>query len=138
MGHRRNELPFFFPDLKYLHHERNGVVLLKPFGYGLFKNGGRERPERFPALDLGIEDCLHVGAAGIAHDRPVAERARAPFHAPLKPTDDLAVGNRSGGAVAKFRLVRNFFDYRIRLATICVRCSESTLAMSAGPNSGPQ
>ena len=86
------------------------VILLEPVRYRLFEHRGREGPKRFAPFDLGIENGLHVGAARIAHDRAVAERARPPFHAPLEPADDLAVGDCGGGAPAQLCLVRDFLD----------------------------
>ena len=61
-------------------------------------------------LILALRMRLHVGAARIADDRAVAERARAPFHAALKPADDLAVGDRRGRAPAQLCLVGDRFD----------------------------
>ena len=91
----------------------------------------RERPERFAPLDLGVEDLLHVGAARIADDRAVAERARPPFHAALKPADDLAVGDRRGGAPAELGLVGDFLDRAAGRGDLRSRCAASSAAMSS-------
>ena len=56
----------------------------------LLEHAGRERAVGLAVLDPLVEDVLHVGAARIGDDRPVAERARAELHPPLEPADDLA------------------------------------------------
>ncbi len=88
----------------------NGTAssLFEPLGDLFLEDRGRERAKRFPPLDLGVEDRLHVGAARVADDRAVAERARAPFHAALEPADDPAVGDRGGGATLELA-IRAFF-----------------------------
>ena len=88
-------------DLVDLEHERHVVVGLEPVGDALAQDRGREGAERLAALDLVVEDVLHVGPARVAQDRAVAERARAPLHATLEPADDLAVGDAQGGQAAE-------------------------------------
>ena len=49
-------------------------------------------------------------AARIAQDRAVAERARAPLHAALKPAEDPALGDRNAAAPAELLLVTDLLD----------------------------
>src|SRR5882757_7665249 len=88
-----NQGPLLLANLKHLHHERDGIALFEPIGYGFFEDRRCKWPKRLAPLDLRVEDRLHVGATRVAQDRPVAKRPRSPFHASLKPADDLAVGN---------------------------------------------
>ena len=37
--------PPLFPDLKHLHHERNGIVFFKPVGHRFRKHRRSKRPE---------------------------------------------------------------------------------------------
>src|SRR5690606_39150604 len=90
MRHRRDGTALFLTHLIDLHHEGNVTLLLEPLPNVLVLHRRRERPEALPALDLQVEDILHVGTAWIAHDRAVAEGAWPPFHSPLKPADDIA------------------------------------------------
>jgi hypothetical protein len=53
----------------------------------------RKRAEILPVLDLLIEDIAHVRPARVGEQRTVAERAGPELHAPLKPGDDLAIGD---------------------------------------------
>ncbi len=69
-------------------------VELEPFGDILAQHRRREGPKALAILDLEIEVLLHRRRARIAEDRAGAERARAEFHAALKPADRLAVGER--------------------------------------------
>ena len=101
-------------DLEDLHHERHVVVGLEPVLHRVAQDGGRERPEGFAALDLEVEDILHVGAARIAQDRTVAKRARPPLHAALEPADHLALGDRLRGVTAERRLVGDALDRAAR------------------------
>src|SRR5947209_13654356 len=103
MSHRGDEFASLLADLEHLHHEWNAIIFLEPLRHGLLQYRGRERPERFPPLDLSIEQRLHVGATGIAQDRAVAERAGTPFHPSLKPADDLPCLDRRSGAPAQRR-----------------------------------
>ncbi len=105
MGGRGHESALVGAHLEDLHHERHVIVLLEPFGDVLAQDARRERPERFAALDLEVEDVLHVGPARVAEDGAVAERARPPFHAALEPADDAPVGDRRGGDAAELALV---------------------------------
>src|SRR5689334_20570506 len=102
MGHGRNLGSFVSTDLKHLHHERDVVLLLKPFADGLLQHGWREWAEGLAAFYLFIKDGFHISPARIAEDRAVTERARSPFHAPLKPTDDFAAGNGLCGPSGEF------------------------------------
>ena len=100
---------------------------------------GREGAERFAPLDLGVEDGLHVGAARIADDRAVAERARAPLHAALKPADDLAVGDRrarcAGRARPRPRSSRPCSPApAISRAARCEQRGDVAVRRTAGPN----
>src|SRR5262249_59389445 len=109
MGNGRNQFPLLFANLKHLHHEWDGIVLLEPLSNSFLHHRWRERAKRFPPLDLGIERGLHVRAAGVTEDRAVAERTRSPLHASLKPTDHLPLGDRLDGAFAVCGVITNIF-----------------------------
>ena len=137
MGDGRNERPLFFANLEDLHHEGDVVVLFEPFGDMLLEHGRRKGPKRFAPLDLAIQNVLHVRAARIAEDRAVAERARTPFHPPLKPADDLAFGDRRRRAPAEFSLVRDFFDRAARFRDLLLALGEERIDLPR-ENCGPQ
>src|SRR6266540_2713729 len=101
MGNGRNQFPLLFTNLKHLHHEWHGIVLLEPLTNSFLHHRRRERAKRFPPLDLVVKYGLHVGAARVTEDRTVAERTRSPLHASLKPTHHLPLGDRLGGAAAQ-------------------------------------
>ena len=61
--------------------------------------GRKERNERTGALDLEVQDVFHVGAARVADDAAIAQRARAPLHAALEPADHLATGDGGGSSL---------------------------------------
>src|SRR5262245_40147916 len=107
MRDRGNKRPFLRTNLEYLHHEWNVVSLFKPVRYRVLKNRRRKGAKRFAPLDLGIEDSLHVGAARISHDRAIPERSGTPFHTPLEPSYNLAIGDRCGGSPTQVTLVRH-------------------------------
>src|SRR5258708_31627220 len=98
MGDGRDLRALFRANLKHLHHERHRVVFLEPLAYGVLEYGRSEGPKTLATFDLGVKDGLHVGATRVADDRAIAERPRAPFHSPLEPADDLAIGNSGGDA----------------------------------------
>src|SRR5581483_9231379 len=93
VGDRGDRRAALRPDREDLQHERNIVVLLKPVGDRFPQDRWRERPERFAALYLQVENILHVGATRIAQDRSVAKRPRPPFHPALKPADHKTIGD---------------------------------------------
>src|SRR6476646_45730 len=101
MGHCGDQVALFRADRVDLHHEWHIAIELEPLGDRLAENGRRERPKRLPALDLEVEDLLHVRAARVAQNRAVAERPRAPLHASLEPPDYLPVRDRRRGAAAQ-------------------------------------
>src|SRR5262249_32660934 len=96
----RNKRSFLLPNLEYLHHKRDVVILLKPVSYHLFQHRRRKRPKRLPPFDLRIKNGLHIGPAGITEDRAIAERSWSPFHAALKPTHDFTIGEDRCRALA--------------------------------------
>src|SRR5712692_8710535 len=73
-------------------HGRRRMCLLEIISDMFFENRRRERPERFAFFDARVKDVLHFGAAWIDDDRSIAERSRAEFHTPLKPTDNQTLG----------------------------------------------
>ena len=98
---------------------------------GLAQDRGRERAEGLAPLDLAVEDVLHVGAARVAEDRAVAERARPPLHAALEPADDLAVA-RCAAAVRR-QSSASSVDALHRAAggrELAARCARAACAMS--------
>src|SRR5262249_29255295 len=66
MGNSGNEPALFFADLENLHHEGDGIILLKPFCDGVLEDGGSEWTKRFPPLDLCVEERLHIRPTRIA------------------------------------------------------------------------
>src|SRR5947207_4395063 len=100
MGIGRNQFPLLFANLEHLHHEWDGIVLLEPLSNSFLQHRRREGAKGFSPLDFVVDHGLHVGAAGITENRAIAEGTRAPFHAPLKPTDHLPLGYSVSGAPA--------------------------------------
>ena len=93
----------------HVHHRRDPGVELRPYRVsqdhvvavdavvevGPVVVGGQRGTERAPALTvlhLAVEPVPHVGEERAREDGPVAERARTDLHTPLKPADDLALG----------------------------------------------
>src|SRR5262245_33942164 len=107
MGYSWDKRPFLRTDLKHLHHEGDRVALLEPVCYRLLKHGGGEGPERLASLNLAVENNLHVVPARVTDDRTVTERARAPFHASLKPAHYLAFGSLGRRPSTQLRLARD-------------------------------
>ena len=92
---------FLFADLIDLHHEGDIVVFFKPVGHLFAQYRWGEGAEGFAALDLLIEDVLHVGAAWIAEDAAIPKRARSPLEPALEPADDFALADGLGGGLAE-------------------------------------
>ncbi len=74
---------------------------LEPGRHLLAQDGRSEGAEGFAALDLLIEDVLHVGAAWIAEDAAIPERARSPLEPALEPADDFALADGLGGGLQR-------------------------------------
>ena len=70
-------------------HVRTVGVEIEPLVHVLAEHGRRERPERFPELDLQVHHRLHLRRARVADDRAAAERARTELHASEQQTDHL-------------------------------------------------
>ena len=70
-----------------------GCVCSKIFAGGLFEDRRREGAKDFAVLDAAIQNVLHLRAARIGQNAAIAERARAPFGAALKPADDFSRGD---------------------------------------------
>src|SRR5262245_35478998 len=104
----RNLRPLFFPNLKDLHHEGDGVVLFKPLADGFGEHGWGEGAKRLAPFDLRVEDRLHIAAPRIAQDRAIAERARTPLHPPLEPAQDRTFGDRCRRAPAEVSFIADF------------------------------
>ena|SRR5437764_12066005 len=110
MRNGRNLRPLFFLNLEHLHHEGDRIVLFEPFADGFGEHGWGKGPKRFPSFYLGVENGFHIRASRIAEDRPIAERARSPFHAALKPAQNGTFGYRRRRPPAELPLVTDFFD----------------------------
>jgi len=107
VGNRRDHLALLGPDLINLEHEGVGIVDLEVLAGRLLVNGRGKGPEGLAALDLEVQDILHVGPPRIANDAPVAQSPGAPLHAALEPTCHLAVGDISCGPRAQLVIVFN-------------------------------
>ena len=92
-GWRRE--PVAGPDIRNDQHVGAVTVELEPLVHALAKNGGRERPERLPELDLEVHDRLHRRRARITDDRAAPERSGSEFHSPKKKADDFLRGDES-------------------------------------------
>ena len=64
-------------------------ILLLMIGHD--RRGERTKP--FAMLDAGIEHIFHVWQARMRNDRAIAQSARSPFHASLKPANNISGGN---------------------------------------------
>src|SRR5262245_55196146 len=129
MCDRGNERPLLRANLEYLHHERNVVILFKPIRYRVLEHRRREGPEGFAPLDLGIEDGLNVRATRIAHDRSIAERPRAPFHAPLEPADNLAIGDGGRSPTAQPSLIFDDLNGAVRCIDLALAGREQRVSL---------
>ena len=67
------------------------MIVLKIFVLRLGQNRRRKRTKPLAMLDARVQNILHARQAGMRHDGTIAERARTPFHAALKPSDDIAL-----------------------------------------------
>src|SRR5579862_7889615 len=61
----------------------------------------RKGTKPFPVLDASIEDVFHVGQSGMGNDRAVAKGTWPPFHAALKPSNNVPSGDMGGDLVQK-------------------------------------
>src|SRR3954453_6013141 len=101
---------FLFANLVDLQHEGDVVVGFEPGADSLAQHGRREWTERFAALDLLVEDVFHIRPTWITDDGAIPKGARAPFHASLKPADDIALRDLCGGTAAEIALVADALD----------------------------
>ena len=62
VGDGRDQRTLAFSELENLHHKWNIVVLFEPVADRFLENRGCKRAKGLAALDLGVEDRLHVGA----------------------------------------------------------------------------
>ena len=72
-------------------HGGRFAVEVEPLGGVLREHARRERAEALAEFDALIHARLHRRIARVAEDAAAAERARAEFHAALKPAHDLAL-----------------------------------------------
>ncbi len=68
------------------------------FAGGLREDGRCEGAEDFAVLDAAIQNFFHFRAARIGDDAAIAEGARSPFGAALKPAENFPVGDDLRGA----------------------------------------
>ncbi len=73
-----------------MQHEWRRMIVLEVFVLMVGHDGRREGPEPFAVLDAGVQDIFHIGQARMRHDRAIAEGARSPLHAALKPSDNIS------------------------------------------------
>src|SRR5258708_37136355 len=69
----------------------------------------RKRGEDFPVLDPAIQNLLHFRTARVGDDAAIAQGARPPFGAALKPAENFSIRDDRGGA-ARQLLFSQFGD----------------------------
>ena len=82
-----------------MEHVGRGMIVLEVFVLRLGQDGGRKRTEPLAVLDASVQHILHVGQARVGDDGTIAESARSPLHAPLKPTHNIALDHLIGNRV---------------------------------------
>src|SRR5262249_35016848 len=70
--------------------ERRGMAVFEIFALAFFKNGRRKWTKPFALLDACVQDVFHAGQAWMRQYGAVAQSARPPLHASLKPAYDVA------------------------------------------------
>ena len=116
MNDRRDHVAIFRPNLKHLHHKRNVVIGLEPFGHGFAQNRGREGTERFAPFNFRVQNIFDPCISWIGQNGAISQCARPPLHSPLKPTHNFSVGDRASGFFNELFLV---VDQRDRAT--CIR-----------------
>src|SRR5258708_12541053 len=96
----------------------------------------RKRAEDFPVLDPAIQNLLHFRTARVGDDAAIAQGARPPFGAALKPAENFSIRDDRGGA-ARQLLFSQFAD-RITAVRQVIRSNRAAnlLASIAGPPVG--
>src|SRR5262245_10263862 len=82
-------------------HRRPWHLRVEVGGSCFFEDAGGERAEPLAVFDPGVEDVLHVWAAGVGEDAAIAQGAWAPLHAALEPAYHFAIGDELGGLTAE-------------------------------------
>ena len=96
--------------------------MLEVFMLMVGHDGRRKRTKPFAVLDAGVQDFLHVGQAGVSHDGAIAESARSPLHAALKPSDNIS-GRDLVGNFARVEQRVRACDIRGRHFAVLLECA---------------
>src|SRR5947208_6397307 len=81
---------FVGPNWINLQHEWIGDSADEVLVQRLLRDRRCKRTEPLAKLDAGVDDLTHIRSPRVGDDAAIAECARAPFHASLKPADDSA------------------------------------------------
>src|ERR1044071_1141723 len=107
MRDRWNDVALVRPHRIHLDHERvvNGVdeVVVQRLNRNRRCKGAKLLPE----LDARVDNVAHVPASWIGEDAAIAERAGAPFHPSLEPSDHPAIGNPRRGPFTQLLFARD-------------------------------
>ena len=81
------------PNRVYLLHEGVGSSADEIVVHRAFQYRWGERAKLLPELYLEIDDVPHVAASRVSENAAVPKGAGTPFHAPLVPSHDVAIGD---------------------------------------------
>ena len=84
--------------------------MIEVIAHALFQNRRGEGAERLAMLDAAVQDVFHLRPPRIGHDASVAQGARSELQPSLKPSYNLAVGDR----VAVSRVISSSLNSTIR------------------------
>src|ERR1700723_2508595 len=80
--------------------------LLEVFAGRFFEDRRREGPEGLAVFDAAIQNFFHFRPPRIGQNAALAQRARAPFDAALKPSQNFSLGDMPRGGLNE----RSFFQ----------------------------
>ena len=90
------------------HEQHVGTLLaglkIKAIARALSQHDRRKGPEALTELDLEIHGCLHAGLARVANNAPRPQRPRSKLHPPVKPANNLALGDHLRNVVEQLSL----------------------------------
>ena len=100
---------------------------VEPLGGAIPQDGRSERPKALPELDLEVHRGLHRRRSRVTQNAAGSECPGAELHAPLKPADDLALGQVQGDVLEQFGFIAKL------LALGPLPCQETASLIGAVP-----
>src|ERR1039458_7939130 len=105
--HGAEAFPLLRANFVHMQHVGRWMIVLEILVLRIGQYRRRKGTEPLTVFDASVQHILHIGQAGVRDDRAIAEGARSPLHASLKPPYNIALHHLLGNSVEQRRALQS-------------------------------